>query len=272
MAKRFTATEKWEDPWFCGLSATEQLFWVYLLDKCNHAGIWQVNWPLVKFHIAGFAYTAESFLGRITELSAEKWFIPKFIQFQYGTLNPTNRAHASVLAMLEKEGAYKPLARSLQGDKDKDKEKDKDKVKDKDKDKEGGVGETKGVPVGAFESVWGMYPRKLGKHEARRHFGAQVKTTQDFLDIQNAIERFKIDLRKKGTEEEFIPHGSSWFNNRWRDWISYSGVSIRPVPVPQAPRIPFSEKPMTEEEQKEGLAFAAHLKEALRAGMKDIPK
>jgi hypothetical protein len=131
MSKRFTASEKWEDPWFCNLSIKEQMFWIYILDKCNHAGIWKVNWKLVCFHIKGFRYNPEHYKDRIKEITPEKWFIPKFVNFQYGSLNPSNRAHSSVITLLEKEGASKELASPMLGAKDKDK--DKDKVKDKDK-------------------------------------------------------------------------------------------------------------------------------------------
>ncbi len=133
MTKRFTATEKWVDPWFCSLNEKDKLFWFYLLDNCNHAGVWQVNWPLVKFHIKGFVFNPECFKDRIFELSVNKWYIPKFIDFQYGTLNSENRAHKSVIDILEKEGASKGLLSPLQGRKDMDMVKDKDKelVKDK---------------------------------------------------------------------------------------------------------------------------------------------
>ena len=133
MPKRFTATEKWTDPWFCNLRPIDKLFWVYLLDNCNHAGIWQVNWPLIKFHLGEFEFKKEVYNNRIIELSKEKWFIPKFISFQYIELNPENRAHQSVITILKKEGVYKELTRGLQGRTDK--AKDKDMVKDKDKDR-----------------------------------------------------------------------------------------------------------------------------------------
>jgi len=41
MAKRFTASEKWEDLWFSELSNKYKLFWIYLLDKCDNAGVWE---------------------------------------------------------------------------------------------------------------------------------------------------------------------------------------------------------------------------------------
>lgn len=125
MANRFTATEKWTDPWFCGLSEKDKLFWIYIVDNCDHAGIWQVNWPLVKFHIKDYVFNEGVFNGRIVKLKDHKWFIPKFIEFQYKTgLNPDNRAHASVLSILKKEGAIKGLASPWLGRKDKDKDKD----------------------------------------------------------------------------------------------------------------------------------------------------
>ena len=43
MAKRFTATEKWDDPFFCNLEAKYKLAWIYLLDKCDNAGIYFIH-------------------------------------------------------------------------------------------------------------------------------------------------------------------------------------------------------------------------------------
>lgn len=138
MAKRFTATEKWDDPWFHSLDSNHKIAWLFLLDKCNHAGIWNVNKALMEFHI-GFVPGVDAFDGRVVRLKDDKWFIPKFITFQYGELNPSNRAHLSVISVLKKEGAWKGLNRSLEGRKDKDKDMDKDKVKEE--EKENTVGE-----------------------------------------------------------------------------------------------------------------------------------
>jgi hypothetical protein len=136
MSKRFTATEKWLDPWFCSLTPIQKLFWMYLVDNCDHAGIWQVNWPLVKFHLGIDSIDKTVFKGRITELSKDKWFMPKFIDFQYnGVLNPLNRTHASVIALLKKEGAYKPLTSPLQGVKGTGKVQVQVNTKDRIKDK-----------------------------------------------------------------------------------------------------------------------------------------
>lgn len=71
-----------------------------------------------------------------------------------------------------------------------------------------------------FDALWIKYPRKLGKHDAQRHFNAQVKNQDDFNYINTALENFLNSTQAKG-DPKFIPHGSSWFNHKWRDWVEY---------------------------------------------------
>jgi len=108
MAKRYTSTGKWADAWFCSLTDPEKLFWLYLLDNCDHAGIWQVNWALVGFHIEG-DIDKSKFKERVVELTPERWFIPKFVIYQYGgfdKLNPANRVHKAVIDLLTLNNAW----------------------------------------------------------------------------------------------------------------------------------------------------------------------
>lgn len=108
MAKRFTEVSKWEDPWFSKLSKTDKLFWLLILDKCNNAGIWEPNWPLVEFLIGGKPNT-DSFKGRIKSLKNGKLFVIKFIEYQYGQLSARSNAHKSVIRNLEREGIEKSI-------------------------------------------------------------------------------------------------------------------------------------------------------------------
>jgi hypothetical protein len=71
------------------------------------------------------------FSERVVEFDGgTKLFIPDFIEFQYGTLNPANKVHRSVLDKLKKYG-LEGHTRGLEAPIDKDKEKDKDKDKEK---------------------------------------------------------------------------------------------------------------------------------------------
>jgi len=140
MAKRFTDTVKWEKVWFRKLSLEHKCFWFYLLDRCNHAGIWDVDFEFAQIYIGAKIDRGEvkaAFGHRIRELNdGKKWQVMEFVEFQYKKLNHANRAHLSVFELLQKEGATKGLTRALLGVKDKAKAKDKDKDKDKAKDKD----------------------------------------------------------------------------------------------------------------------------------------
>jgi hypothetical protein len=72
-----------------------------------------------------------------------------------------------------------------------------------------------------FETLWSKYPKPLGKKEARRHFDASVKTPEDVAAISVALQNYRVHLANNSTDERFIKHGSTWFNN-WREWVDYA--------------------------------------------------
>lgn len=49
MPNRFTDTTKWQKPWFRKLKSEHKLLWLYILDNCDHAGIWDVDIELASF-------------------------------------------------------------------------------------------------------------------------------------------------------------------------------------------------------------------------------
>jgi len=63
-----------------------KLVWLYILDMCDHAGVYKVNLKLLKFQ-TGTDRTEEEILeylkDRVYLADNNKWFIPKFITFQY---------------------------------------------------------------------------------------------------------------------------------------------------------------------------------------------
>lgn len=100
MAKRFTDTEKWADPWFRKLPPIAKLFWVYLCDSCDHAGVWKVDFELASFGIGeGLSEDSlKTLLGdRIDTHNPGYWFIRKFMLFQYGhKLNRGDAVHSAI--------------------------------------------------------------------------------------------------------------------------------------------------------------------------------
>ncbi len=139
MAKRFTDSNKWDKASFMALPAPYKLAFIYLCDKCDHAGIWDINIELLNVH-TGLKLTLDELLlalrSNIERLSETKLSITGFIEFQYGELKPSNRVHLSVIHILEKIKKNKPLPSPYLGAKDKDKEKDMDMDQEKEKDKE----------------------------------------------------------------------------------------------------------------------------------------
>ncbi len=71
-----------------------------------------------------------------------------------------------------------------------------------------------------FEHLWNIYPRRLGKDDALRHYTASIKTKEDYDSIQTALNNYIKYIELEKLEERFIQHGSTWFNNKWKDWIN----------------------------------------------------
>lgn len=81
-----TDSSKWNDEWFGNLPMDMKLVWLYILDMCDHAGVYKLNLKLLKFQ-TDCDRTEEEILNylkdRIYVADNNKWFIPKFITFQY---------------------------------------------------------------------------------------------------------------------------------------------------------------------------------------------
>ena len=133
MAKRFYDSRKYQDPWLRKLPPNYKLLWDYMLCVCNHAGFWKVDFEMAIFCIGLDVEQKEAlkvFGGkRVWIVDAETWFIPKFIEFQYGELNEAVNCHKSVIFELKKERVYEQFINSCPTVKDKDKDKDKDRDK-----------------------------------------------------------------------------------------------------------------------------------------------
>lgn len=147
MAKRFTDSDKWKDAWFSELKQEDKLLWLYLLDECNHAGIWKVNMRFLNFAI-GSSYTLDSLIkvlgSRIYLISNEYLLIEKWVHYQHPNgLNQKSKPQKAAIDMLLK---FNVLDRVIKGYNNpiitlQDKDKDKDIDIDIDNDNDGAIDE-----------------------------------------------------------------------------------------------------------------------------------
>lgn len=104
--KRFTESTKWDDPWFRQLPAAAKLLFLWLVDKCDGAGIIDADIGLASFQI-GMKINDDTLalLGdRLTRLDNGKIILTKFIKFQHGELSRDCKAHNPVFKSLESNG------------------------------------------------------------------------------------------------------------------------------------------------------------------------
>ena len=72
-----------------------------------------------------------------------------------------------------------------------------------------------------FDEFWNLYPRKVAKLVAKRIWGRLTKKDKEFISIMLPQHL----LRWKDKELQYIPHASTWLNQkRWED-------ELEPLPI-----------------------------------------
>lgn len=200
MPKRFTDTAKWQDEWFMDLPAKYKLFYLFLLDSCDHAGVWKTNFRLAEFHI-GAQICAEEihelFAGRIIEFKPGYWFLVKFIKFQYGGIknDAVGKSISKIIETNKLKGAMEGLSSPYVGT--------KIKYKVKDKVIEGGVGgDWKTTKQSFLSSDQWMYQFCTSKGVSRETLLVRMNEFINDIELRNEYK----DLR--GLQSHF----TNWFN------------------------------------------------------------
>lgn len=105
--KRFSETAKWDDPWFRALAAPHKLVFLYIVDRCNNAGFWEIDEDGLLFQTK---LHRDSFKGAIPALargmvSHDGWvWIRRFLRHQKNeALNPSNPAHKQIIALIREQ-------------------------------------------------------------------------------------------------------------------------------------------------------------------------
>ncbi len=114
MGKRFTDTDKWKKPFLKNLTPELKLLWFYILDDCDIAGLWQVDFDVAQIR-TGCKFDSEKVLNSFGDHiiildEGNKWFIPSFLEFQNGSqLSKTNNIFKSIDKILTKYDLYQFL-------------------------------------------------------------------------------------------------------------------------------------------------------------------
>lgn len=85
------------------LKKDAKLFWIYLITSCNHAGIIELNEPLIKLQtgIGNLETVIKELDNRLVTLNDDYIFMPKFIEYQYPKFpNSKVKAQKSVIDIL----------------------------------------------------------------------------------------------------------------------------------------------------------------------------
>lgn len=162
MAKRFTDTNIWKtQKWFKRLTPVHKLFWKYLTDSCDHAGVWKIDFLVITEDLGIEDFDISEFIKecnldndklngkpitrqRVMMIQNSHLWVTGFVQYQYenkgGLINPNSLVVKSAIEILQSfkllelaiEGGYirtsEPLKgplsplEPLQGVKEKDKE------------------------------------------------------------------------------------------------------------------------------------------------------
>ena len=72
-----------------------------------------------------------------------------------------------------------------------------------------------------FDEFWNVYPRKIGKGQARN---AWAKAVGKVEDAQTIVDGAKAQAKTLASKGEFCPHPSTWLNGeRWADETAING-------------------------------------------------
>jgi hypothetical protein len=103
--RRFTETQKWDDPWFRGLPGAYKLVFLYIIDRCDNAGFWEIDMDSLKFHTKLEERHLEGALKGLARGIMEKdgWcWIRNFLKHQKNDrLNEANPAHKQIIGLIQ---------------------------------------------------------------------------------------------------------------------------------------------------------------------------
>jgi len=238
MPHRFTITEKWDKPWFTGLSPWSKLVFLYLCDNCDLAGIYEANVQVMPAQTGlTLAQITKALDGLTAEFCGERKVVRRdpylwvvgFIRHQRNwPLNPGNNAHKSIIRSLDKHSEYfgfdlrkalldKNLIRGYQGAKE---PLPRGLSKGNGKGKGKGIGGAggKGVTEEFDTEFWPNVPVKTDKKKAREQYVLKRKTFEKET-ILAGLPSYRAKEERRSKLDGYQAHSPfRWLRDeRWDD-------------------------------------------------------
>lgn len=204
--KRFTETEKWRDVWFRKLSIASKMAYNYILENCDAAGVWEPDFEFAAFCMGDdvdWEAFKQDMAHRLEVLPNGKWYLTRFIAFQYGDLSKDCIPHRKIINLLKTHGI------------DPEKNKGIARVVDtlstgrgEEEEKTGGVGE--------FVEAWNGLGRPFAKVSAMtggrlRHLKARLSEPWWCQNWRNGLTQMRNSEFCRGHSDRGWKAGVDWF-------------------------------------------------------------
>ena len=217
--KRFIDTGFLDQKWIRKLPPEKKIFLIYLMLKCDNGGIIDLDIEDIEFwigkKIGGLNFLPENYLIPIND--SGKYFMPKFIEWQYKDLSSQKFIVAQARQIL---GKHNLINSDFTLKLDKSYVKDTKTVPDFQEQDIGigigiGIGNAKGKEEVPFETFWNLYNKKLGSKD-----NCEKKWNKLPLEIQQKIIEILPEYLKSITDKQFQPYPETWINQkRWNNEI-----------------------------------------------------
>lgn len=228
MAKRFIDTGFLDQKWIRKLSPDKKVFLIYLMLKCDNGGIIDLDLEDASFwigkEIKDINFLPNNYLIPLNNLG--KFFIPKFIEWQYRDLSSNKFIVAQARQILEKHGLINnDFTLNLHNCYVK-------VTKDVPEFQEQGIGIGKGTGIGMvkekeiFDEFRKKYPgTKRGNDIEFENFKKKHKDWKDVLPLLLEKLNYQIKAREENRKlGGFVPEWKNlqtWINQRcWEEEIS----------------------------------------------------
>ena len=118
-------------------------------------------------------------------------------------------------------------------DKEHIKEQDKVQIKEKENISAKKKNRKNNIPLSVLETefarLWDLYPNKKGRKDAlAKYIRVRKENEVTYEEVENGLYRYLKHLEFEVRDRDFVPHGSTWFNqHRWQDEYDCAAIKKR---------------------------------------------